>query len=324
MIFTVLPCRKLLSVTGQDSFRFLQGLISSDLSLLESSPKSLLKALFLGSDGRIHSDGLISKRGNAYFVETGTGSISALTELLKRRKLGSRVDYSVVEDQHVYGKVPIWLLKILRDNVANAEEAKAHQSAYEEYACDTSLLGRAYSKSNQAEITTDFSAEHRLYLALNGFALTLVKDLRWLKALPQDMKLHQMGFVSSNKGCYVGQEIMNRILNRTLMHKYRLKYLIGTNHLDHTTSDNADLVPEIQELGLTRSIAKAVGIPEAANIVNKILTQGTEELHQVVAENKAVPIVYYKQGFGLALCLQRGDDNRNVVIDGMEHLGFLV
>ncbi|KAK1442956.1 hypothetical protein BgAZ_304740 [Babesia gibsoni] len=323
MILTPLAGRSLLSVSGSDSFRFLQGLVSNDMSLLNGKAKQLLKSVFLGSDGRVQGDALISSTEGGYMIETGSDNLECLLSLLQRRKLGSSVENNVIDDVYVYGKVPLWLIDKLKVGATPGKTATKNQTYATEYACETPFLSRVYSR--EAFDVADFSAAYRLYMALNGFGLALAKQLKPLKVVPQDMRLHSMGFISQNKGCYVGQEVMNRIINRTLSHKYRLKYVIRCDHTEAPPSDrNFDDEPSYPEIGLTKTLMQNVGDKTVNAIINGLIRPGVEEIPSVTADDGVVPIVYYSTGFGLALCPQRGTTKEHIIVNGERHTPFTV
>ncbi|KAK1940398.1 hypothetical protein X943_003982 [Babesia divergens] len=315
--------RSVLALSGSDSFTFLQGLISNDLTRLNNTKNMLLKCVFLGSDGRIQADGLITRQADYYTVETGRGNLECLLTLLKRRKLSSKVEYKVIEDCSVYCKVPNWLLSNSRPGEAEEKPPNDPLDSTPEFTCDMPLLSRRYAVSSGLQEVKDYSSTHRLYLALNGFGVTLIDELKPLKVLPQDLSLHKLGFISNNKGCYVGQEIMNRLLNRTLTHKYNLNYIIRGEHLEKETKDSIKEVP-VNDIAIGRVLVERVGELSAMNILRRVITHDVREVAHVDAESKVVPIVYYSTGFGLALLPQRGPVRNIVLVDGEKHMCYPV
>ncbi|ORM40452.1 putative transferase [Babesia sp. Xinjiang] len=318
MILGRLSGRAVLTLAGQDTFTFLQGLTTSDISVLNKSNNKLLGTLFLGSDGRILSDGLLCRHGDKFLVETGVGNVDNLSKLFLLRKVAAKIDYRVDPTCFVYGYVPRGLSFLLP---AGADMTPVGNRAPKssDYISNIALLNRRYTFNGPTDGVQDLTEVYRLHLALNGFGLPLVKEIKGLKILPQDMLLHKVGFVSHNKGCYVGQEIMNRVLNGTLTHKYKMRYVIRRDHVD-AREDEAVQSPYFVACVLYRTLADQFGDAKAASIISNLVNGDVKENPNAEFDSSVVRVIYYSTGFGLALIPQRRTENRDVLIDGQEHV----
>ncbi|GIX64166.1 folate-binding protein [Babesia caballi] len=319
MMLCRLSGRAVLTLSGTDSFAFLQGLISNDLSLLKSNKNGLLGSVFIGSDGRIQSDGLICRNGESYIIETGAGNLKTLNQLLRRRKLAAKVDYRVEEDCNVYGYIPRGVFNRVSPNADDTTPIHDAQKPSLEYASDIPFLNRTYAFGGPICGVKDYTAIYRLHLALNGFGLTLANQLKDLKVLPQDLALHKIGFISKNKGCYVGQEIMNRVFNRTLAHKYQLNYLIRCDQIEATETESESDI-HLVNTAISRVLTQLYGTNKTAKTIRRLVNRDAVECPAVVEETNVVPIVYYKTGFGLALVAQRRRTKDMVVVSGSQHV----
>ncbi|GFE55687.1 long-chain fatty acid ligase, putative [Babesia ovis] len=309
MVLGRLVGRALFTLSGPDSFTFLQGLTSSDISVLNKCNSKLLGTLFLGSDGRILSEGLLCRHGDMYLVETGTGNLDTLSNIFKRRKVSSKIEYKLEPNYAVYGYTPRELLLSVTDGLQTAVANESHQAP--DFTSDLPLLSRKYSFDGPINGVHDLTAVHRLHLALNGLGLTLVNELKCLKILPQDMSLHKMGFVSQNKGCYVGQEIMNRVFNGTLTHKYQMKYILHRDHFDIPPKVDP-MSPYFTTTTFYRTLTNHFGGAQAGSIITNLVRVSTKEVAHVELEAKVLPVIYYSTGFGLALVPRRGFDKPTI------------
>ncbi|GBE61374.1 aminomethyltransferase, putative [Babesia ovata] len=323
MILGRLGGRAIFSFWGTDSFTFLQGLTTNDISLLDNAKKRLIGCVFLGSDGRIQADGLVHRRENGYMVEIGTGNLEAFTKLVRRRKLAAKVEYRLEQESIVYGYTPRKIVRRVSPTEPEATQPTDASLHVTQYTADLHLLNRKYAFNEPISEAPDLTMPHRLHLALNGFGLTLVKDLSSLKILPQDLALHKMGFIAKNKGCYVGQEIMNRILNKTLMHKYQLHFLLRRDHID-APLDESSSESFCTDATFYRTLDRHFGGPKAASILHRVVNQETTEQPMATTDAKIIPLVYYSTGFGLGLIPQRSMSKNNFIINELEHISLSV
>ncbi|CDR95445.1 hypothetical protein, conserved [Babesia bigemina] len=319
MILGRLSGRALFSFSGTDSSAFLQGLMTNDILLLDNAKKRLIACVFLGSDGRIQADGLVHRREHEYMVEIGTGNVETFTTLLKRRKLAAKVDYRQEQDGVVYGYTPREIVRRVSPATSETLHPTDVNLHVTQCTADLHLLNRQYTFNGLMHETPDLTMPHRLYLALNGFGLTLVKNLSSLKILPQDLALHKMGFIAKNKGCYVGQEIMNRIMNKTLMHKYRLHFILRRDHVDEPLDGHKNEA-FCTDSAFYRTLSRNIGGLKATSILHRVVNEETTEQQIVTTDSKCIPLVYYSTGFGLALVPQRNMSKDTVIINDLEHV----
>ncbi|EDO05249.1 Aminomethyltransferase folate-binding domain family protein [Babesia bovis T2Bo] len=320
MICGRLRNRGLLTLSGKDSLSFLQGLTSTDVSSLTKNIKKIFPTLFLGSDGRILSDGLLSRDGERILLETASGNIPTLSNLIARRKVSAKVDYSIEKNYSVNAYIPKELLHLIR-NGPQGDTVSNTSLQPPDYECDMPILARKYIAYDATNQYRDITEPYRLYLTLNGFALPLPKEVKTLKLLPQDMFLHRMGLVAQNKGCYVGQEIMNRVMIGTLTHKYHMNFVIRRDHFENCRI--AQKIPSFLETTkLYRILAEKYGAHDAHSIMCQILNEVTEETPNEEVQSKHPVVIYYTNGLGLVLIPRRGSEGNAVLINGQDHKAF--
>src|ERR1700753_326357 len=96
---TRLSNRRLVSLTGRDAPRLLQGLITNNIETLLSNNQSGIYAAFLNSHGRLLTDSFIYRipssakdgRGDGFWIEVEESLMMILCQYLQRHKLRSEV-----------------------------------------------------------------------------------------------------------------------------------------------------------------------------------------------------------------------------------------
>lgn len=188
----LLEDRGVIAVTGEDAGKFLQGLITNDLGLLER--QSAVFAALLAPQGKILFDFLVVKSPDGYLLDVAKNQAAALTKRLSMYKLRAKVAISSLPDQAVCapcgpdapGTVyadPRSSIIGWRTIVENASMAGPPASEYPSFRID-------------------------LGIPEGG------KDFAWGEVFPHEANMDVLHGVSFEKGCYVGQEIVSRMEHR--------------------------------------------------------------------------------------------------------------
>uniref|UniRef100_A0A0N5A1P0 GCV_T domain-containing protein n=1 Tax=Parastrongyloides trichosuri TaxID=131310 RepID=A0A0N5A1P0_PARTI len=186
----LLPFRKLISLKGNESFPFLQALITKDLRTLNDTKNGVEFSYLLNARGRIVTDLLVYKKEDEYLLEVDTKIIDKMVKLLKIYKLRRDISISISDynvgysfnkiidnvNKHIFidPRVPTFGWRILNEDVP---EIKDEEKNYH-------LRRMIFGIPEGSDETSD-----ELPLNMNG-------DL--------------MNGVNFDKGCYIGQELTAR------------------------------------------------------------------------------------------------------------------
>jgi hypothetical protein len=246
----LLPDRGVVSVTGEDAERFLQGVITNEMGLLATQPA--IHAGMLTPQGKILFDFFVVKVPDGYCLETARDNASGLADRLARYKLRSKVDiedvsadYAVAAawggpyEPHGRGKQPLIF-----------PDPRLPAMGYRELVTigsDWALAGEAADCA-----TSDDYHAHRIALGVPEGG----KDYPLGDTFPHEALFDQLGGVSFKKGCFVGQEVVARMQFRTMARK-RVVPIVGDEPLPASGAVISAAGVEIGKLG---SVAGCKGL----------------------------------------------------------------
>ncbi|KAK2197570.1 bifunctional YgfZ-GcvT conserved site/YgfZ-GcvT/GTP-binding protein TrmE-Aminomethyltransferase GcvT [Babesia duncani] len=312
MGFIRLCSRKILSLVGSDSVKFLQGLITNDIQRIESVPKgeyvmpNVLPSLFLASNGRVEAEALVFKHDHALMLDTDSTSAERILNIFQRRKLSAQVEFSILNNANVYAT-----FTGVSANKCDSKESPHFNVNTVKYMDPRIRSIKSQRMYEFAEVPKDFGVEndYELALAIEG----LVSHVNWpsLSLMPQDLNFQHFGYISNQKGCYVGQEFMNRIANRTLINKYHLCFVFNKHLFEPLDSE----VPEAPDCAATRAIANQLGM-DPKPVLARICNSNARKLEAQCSD--LITLIYCNSGFGLSLVPRK--QFKHVTINGQQHL----
>ena len=214
-----------IEVFGDDSVKFLQGLLTNDVNLFYcDSQMTALYSMVLNTKGRVLYDLILYKQERetpGFLIECDLHAVKSILKTFKPYKLRSKVafddatdkfnSWAVIEEGSITGLKPIH--KDL-DFVTLADDPRI------------TLLGArlvlpidkgaAECFSNVKEISDQAVYDrHRLELGVAEG----VKDLEPGKMLPLESNIDELHGVSFQKGCYIGQELTARTYHTGVIRK---------------------------------------------------------------------------------------------------------
>ncbi|KAK8117678.1 uncharacterized protein PG998_005959 [Apiospora kogelbergensis] len=250
--YTALPTRRVISLAGHDAAKFLQGMITSNISALTTMsparPAGFYTA-FLHSTGRVLHDVFVYsnmrdlgdgvERAPSFLIECDDANVGVLMQHLKKYRIRSKFKFRVLDrDECTQGKI------VLRDPRSPTMGMR--------------ILGDGTSGPPlvQAEPSDPDAYQIRRYL--NGVAEG-TSEIRRDMALPLESNMDVMGGIDFRKGCYLGQELTIRTKHRGVVRKRILPVLLYGGH---------DAAPEKLEYkpSLTSTPLTAAEIPRYAQI----------------------------------------------------------
>jgi folate-binding protein YgfZ len=220
----LLPDRGVITVNGEDAEKFLQGLITNDMSLLGS--QSALHAGVLSPQGKILFAMFVIKTADGFYLETARDSVPGLVQHLERFKLRTKADiedasanftvaaiWGAPYEPRGRGKQPIWF-----------KDPRLAELGYRELVTigsDWALAGDAADVATQDEYHA-----HRVALGVPEAE----KDYQLGDAYPHEALFDQLNGVSFKKGCFIGQEVVARMEHRGTARK-RIVPVVATQAL---------------------------------------------------------------------------------------------
>jgi folate-binding protein YgfZ len=219
--------RRIFRLTGPDSRSFLQGLVTNDVTKLESG---LVYTAMLTPQGKYIADFFLSADGNDVLLDADAGQADGLIQRLSMYKL--RADVQITETAlHVHrglGQVP-------KGGWADPRH--------------TDLGWRAYFAEAPTEAATDWQAL-QISLMVPQSGVDLTPDTFILEAGFERLK-----GVDFRKGCYVGQEVTAR-----MKHKTELRKGLALVKVDGPAEAGTDIVANGKSAGTLMSRAGDLGI----------------------------------------------------------------
>lgn len=236
-------------VTGSDRVRWLNGMATNSVQQL--APNNGAYNFFLNAQGRIQADGLIFASPDELLIETGRPQIATLIPYLDHYVIMDDVELSdITSSRHgltLIGPQAIALLTHLGIQADGLNELEIRSLGWG--SINVTLLRAHGPLVSRYELWVD-SAEilQQLQKALETAGATPceAQALEWLRILegtplygvdirdrdlPQET--NQTRALHFNKGCYLGQEIVERIRSRGNVHRtfsaFRLEGALPTS-----------------------------------------------------------------------------------------------
>jgi transferase CAF17, mitochondrial len=230
---TCLRNRRLVSLTGKDAPRLLQGLITNNVETLLAENRPGFYAAFLNSHGRLLTDSFIYRIPNSqakaerdgFFIEVDNSIVDVLFTYLTRHKLRSQATIQLVE-QSKYGVWVSWTdhrqvgLNTEYDPTSEiihlADPRVPHFASRFIIPESFNVNGESPSSlTNLPKVTEeDYKLRRNLYGITEGHAAMTEG-----RSLPHEFNLDVLNAIDFKKGCYVGQELTIRTQHQGVVRK---------------------------------------------------------------------------------------------------------
>ena len=228
-LYTELPARGVIEITGEDRIEFLQGLVSNDVT--KATAARAIYAALLTAQGRYLFDFFIIARGDALYLDAEASRLAELQRRLSIYKLRAKVGLSDASAR--LSVAAAW-----GDGTPQALSLGGRGAA-REFAGGVAYLdprlealgarfllprenGDAPAQAGFAASDTETYDRHRLALGVPDGT----RDLMPEKALPMEAGFDELNAIDWQKGCYMGQELTARMKHRALVKKRLLPVAI--------------------------------------------------------------------------------------------------
>lgn len=232
-----LSSRRIISCSGPDSPKFLQGVITQNILPPASSSSSSVVAAgsygaFLNATGRVLHDVFIyrdprgSTPGESFLIEVDAAEATRLERHIKRYKLRANFAVRLLDP----GEVTVWHGWDDKGGVTVAgEEAGPHQLLHLRDPRAPGLGHRILTEAGrEPAVDLDKAADEDVYrvrrylMGVPEGQSELIRE----NALPLEGNLDVMGGIDFRKGCYVGQELTIRTKHTGVVRKRVLPVMI--------------------------------------------------------------------------------------------------
>jgi folate-binding protein YgfZ len=203
-MFVKLILRNVIKLAGnpQEIKSLLQNISTDDINLV--SDNSLVYTLFLTPDGRFLFDSFIFIKDGLIHLDCAKNITDQVINHIKKYKARIKIDFEVQDLNvfHFLGKTN------------NSENGFIDQRS--------DLMGfRVYDLNNQEQIAGNDEFYHSY-----RFENSIIEgsfDMKNSESIPIYFKMHEMNAISLNKGCYLGQESVNRFYRTSEIRKSLVK-----------------------------------------------------------------------------------------------------
>lgn len=226
--------RALATVTGKDRVRWLHNMVSNNLRDLQLNHGNY--NFVLNAQGRILGDLYIFNRGESVLLETDRNQVDALLTTLKRFIIMDKVELTdlgnAVTGIGIAGPKAAGILAALGAEVEDLHPLEVQDRAIANIAVQ--VVRGPEPKPDWFEIWVEAAQGETLAKKIGNAGATPVgaealETWRVLRGIPQygkdirdrdlPQETGQTQALSFNKGCYIGQEIVERIRSRGQVHR---------------------------------------------------------------------------------------------------------
>jgi folate-binding protein YgfZ len=203
----LLEDRGVLTVSGEESKGFLQGMLTLDMEKILSSQAQA--GALLSPQGKILFDLIIYEHEEKYWVETTASQLEALAKRLNFYKLRAKVNIEIKPGWHV---LAIWNFD--RPPTIGFADPRWRELGYRAFV-EKNKLPDLVKQLNAIECTPAGYHTHRIFHAIPEAG----KDYALGDAFPHEANFDLLNGVDFAKGCYVGQEVVSRMQHRGIARK---------------------------------------------------------------------------------------------------------
>ncbi|KAK8022378.1 Aminomethyltransferase folate-binding domain-containing protein [Apiospora rasikravindrae] len=245
--YAALPSRRLISIAGVDAAKFLQGMITSNMSDL-TTPKGPAAAGFytgfLQATGRVLYDVFVypdtlglgpsdSPAGSSFLIECDDSRAGALMRHLKKYKLRSKFKFQLLEPEECL-VWQAWDDATFSSRQNGTPEDGANNKIVTDFLPDQKgqivlrdprsptmglrVLGRGNDAPPRVQAELSDADAYRIRRYLDGVAEGAT-EIQPDAALPLEANMDWMGGIDFRKGCYLGQELTIRTKHRGVVRK---------------------------------------------------------------------------------------------------------
>ena len=260
-----------LIISGEDRTRWLNGMVTNNITTLEPGKGNY--NFLLNAQGRIQGDAYIFNLSNNLLLSTSRTQSTTIAQLLEKFIIMDDVEIKIStgEGLAVVGPAAKSTLRSMGISTPETQLSLTHSTfnneridvlyayspgvpRYELYAQDLTPLRQALESKGLPTAPTEAVEQLRILEGIPEYG----KDIRD-RDLPQET--NQTRALHFSKGCYLGQEIVERIRSRGAVHRTLLQFSLIGDLPPANTPLEADGKPigELTSVSKINNIQRAVG-----------------------------------------------------------------
>ena len=246
-------------VTGPDSVKFLQGLVTNDVESLKTNPDDIafaagaVHAAILSPQGKILFEFFCVRTLDGFVLDVLREKVPELVKRLSMYKLRAAVEIKDVSDDYK-------LLALWGPNACSSGPTKGtiafhdprHPALGQRILAEARFATDIASATNGVRPPPEAYHAHRIALGVPEGG----KDYDFGDAYPHEANFDLFNGVSFTKGCYVGQEIVARMQHKSVVRK-RIVAVDGNLDLP---SDRPDVIAGEAAIGKLGSVSGRHGL----------------------------------------------------------------
>jgi folate-binding protein YgfZ len=205
----LLPERGVVKVAGEDAGKFLNGLLTCDVTTV--TPERAAYAALLTPQGKIMIDMIVAEApaqdGGGFFLDTPRALCLTLVDRLNFYKLRAKV---IAEDlSEVLGVIAVW------DGAGETEYGLCYTDPRLPQLGMRCMLPPHLAREAAADLGAELvdAKEYEAHRIAHGVPRGGF-DFYYNDAFPHEADMDQLNGIDFEKGCYVGQEVVSRVEHR--------------------------------------------------------------------------------------------------------------
>jgi len=222
-LYIPLNNRAIISVSGNDSATFLQGLITNDIKKVSS--ENAIYALMLTPQGKYLYDFFITMKDETYYIDCSSEHIDTIIKKFSMYKLRSDVKLAKADEYEAVALIGEKVVSSI-DNVRQFCKGVAYIDPRSDKIFARAIIEREneYQSFKAYEFAEGDICDYeqtRISLGIPSGDNDLVSG----DSFPLDFSMNELNAIDYKKGCYVGQEVTARVNYRGKIRKkvYRLQ-----------------------------------------------------------------------------------------------------
>ncbi|KAB5570306.1 hypothetical protein GE09DRAFT_1102653 [Coniochaeta sp. 2T2.1] len=284
--YTPLTTRRLISISGRDAAKYLQGVITTSITLPDGSPRTQgFYSAFLSSQGRVLHDvfvypdvlgGSDVNPADSFLVEVDADEAEKLVRHIKRYKLRAKFAVRLLDGE----EGGVWAAWDDRSGSGLETEAEGKGGkgrivlrdprsptlGWRFVTTASSGAGAAAPPALGMELDKVDEKGYQIRRYLHGIPEGQ-SEILYESALPLESNMDVMGGIDYHKGCYVGQELTIRTKHRGVVRKRILPCIVyGDGDGEVVKPEDRELAYQPGSTSAENGFASAEEIPTGTSI----------------------------------------------------------
>lgn len=243
--------RGIIKISGADSFKFLQGLVTNDIKLANNG----IYCFLLSSTGKYLFDFFVLEIDSNYIIDVVLSEKNELIAKLHMYKMRSNIIISDLSEDYIvtYSK------EQLSDAIFSYQDPRYANMGFRSFQLQRSMFN---NEINNLYITDKYN-----YSIIDGDI-----DMIQNKSFPIEYGAEQLNAISYTKGCYIGQEVVSRTKYQGIIRKSIMQITFG---LKSKSSIKGEIFFQGKEIGRICSFfnCKAIALIRDEGLSEKELTE---------------------------------------------------